>query len=312
MRVSVIIPTYNRAALLKEAIESVRSQTYANWELIVVDDGSTDDTQSIISQNRDSRIRYFYQKNAGVSAARNRGIEESRSPLIAFLDSDDLWVPEKLERQVHVMKQHPETGLLYGQVGRYSISDSNRSEVEPLKGLMTVPELLNGPRTLFTSTVIVRRACLEQAGLFDTELHVGEDFDLFLRIAEKYPVFFLEGADTKMRIHPENTGGNVKKLYSGYLNFAQKMMKAYANQIAKPSRYEELEAKYSYLLGGLYLKEGKVSEARRLIAGAIRKRTDVGRLVGSSHSGPFTVVWLIVKPYLVYGYALARGKAARV
>ncbi len=310
MRVSVIIPTYNRAALLKEAIESVRSQTYLDWELIVVDDGSTDDTLSVVSELKDSRIRYFYQKNAGVSAARNRGIEVSRSPFIAFLDSDDLWIPEKLERQVKYMEQHPETGLLYGQVGRYSISDPSYFKVEPEKGLMTVPELLNGPRTLFTSTVLIRRACLEQAGLFDTQLHVGEDFDLFLRAAAKYPIFFLEGVDTKMRIHLENTGGNVKKLYSGYLNFAQKIIETYADQITRPSRYEQLEAKYSYLLGSLYLKEGKVSEARRLIAQAIQKRTDVGRLVDPGSCGPFMTVWRIMKPYLVYGYAL--GKVARV
>ncbi len=110
--VSVIIPTYNRRAYVQEAIDSVLAQTYTDYEIIVIDDGSTDGTGEALRERYGDKIIYEWQENQGLSAARNRGIESSRGQYIALLDSDDLWMPEKLERQVACLSQHPEVAMV--------------------------------------------------------------------------------------------------------------------------------------------------------------------------------------------------------
>ena len=114
-KVSVIIPTYNRQDLVQEAIDSVLNQTFRDWELIVVDDGSTDQTPSVLQERYDSRIIYIYQENQGESAARNRGLYSATGEYVAFLDSDDLWHPKKLQRQIEVFAEKPELGLVSTQ-----------------------------------------------------------------------------------------------------------------------------------------------------------------------------------------------------
>ncbi|MBI3009552.1 MAG: glycosyltransferase family 2 protein, partial [Candidatus Omnitrophica bacterium] len=110
--VSVIIPTYNRASMLREALESVRHQTVKDLEILVIDDGSTDETTQVVAGFGEPAI-YFKQLNQGVAAARNLGIRKSRGVFVAFLDSDDLWYPQKLERQIDYLSTHPDIGLLY-------------------------------------------------------------------------------------------------------------------------------------------------------------------------------------------------------
>jgi len=114
-KVSVIIPAYNQGLYLKEAIQSVLDQTYPNFDLVIVDDGSTDDTAEVVHRFRDQRIRYIYQENRGLSAARNTGIQHSDGELLTFLDSDDLFFPDKLEVLVAELEQHPEVGFVAGQ-----------------------------------------------------------------------------------------------------------------------------------------------------------------------------------------------------
>lgn len=115
-KVSVVIPTYNRGYIVREAIESVLAQTFGDFEVIVVDDGSADDTAEKIAAIRDSRVRYIRQSNAGVSAARNRGVAEARGEIISFLDSDDLWKPEKLTHEVRFLEEHPEVPAVFGDI----------------------------------------------------------------------------------------------------------------------------------------------------------------------------------------------------
>ncbi len=115
-KVSVVIPTYNRGHTVCEAIESVLAQTFGDFEVIVVDDGSADDSAEKIAAIRDSRVRYIRQSNAGVSAARNRGVAEARGEIISFLDSDDLWKPEKLTHEVRFLEEHPEVPAVFGDI----------------------------------------------------------------------------------------------------------------------------------------------------------------------------------------------------
>jgi glycosyltransferase involved in cell wall biosynthesis len=189
--VSIIIPTYNRAKLLPEAIDSVLKQTFRDLELIVVDDGSTDETAQIL-QDYDSNIQVIRQHNQGVSAARNRGILHADGELIAFLDSDDLWKPRKLKVQVEYMRAHPEVMICQTE----EIWMRRGARVNPGKKHKKysgwffenmLPLCIVSP-----SAVIMRRELFAHVGMFDESLPVCEDYDLWLRVGLYYPIMLIE------------------------------------------------------------------------------------------------------------------------
>jgi GT2 family glycosyltransferase len=189
--VSVIIPTYNRGWILKEAIDSVMAQKFTDYELIVVDDGSTDATRSILdSYGQD--ITVLRQSNQGVSAARNRGIAESHAKLVAFLDSDDLWLPSKLARQVQFFNVNPDALICQTE----EIWIRNGARVNPKKrhkkpsGMIFEPSLdlcLVSP-----SAVMIHKKLFDTVGVFDESLPACEDYDLWLRVSHQYPVYLID------------------------------------------------------------------------------------------------------------------------
>lgn len=189
--VSVVIPTYNRANCLGRAIDSVLSQTYSGYELIVVDDGSTDGTRDLLS-SYGRHLRIIHQSNRGVSAARNAGIDSARGDFIALLDSDDAWQPEKLAQQMAFFKANPKAMVCQTE----EIWIRNGARVNPKKrhqkfsGMIfekTLPLCLVSP-----SAVMIRRSIFDEIGWFDETLPACEDYDLWLRIAWKYPVFLID------------------------------------------------------------------------------------------------------------------------
>ena len=189
--VSVIIPTYNRGWIVRDAIDSVFGQTYADFELIVVDDGSTDRTPQILDAYGD-RLRVIRQANQGVSAARNRGIGESSGPMIALLDSDDIWLPKKLAVQVDFFKRNP--AALICQTEEIWIRNGLR--VNPGKRHRK-PSGMIFERSLelclvSPSAVMVRRELFEKVGLFDESLPACEDYDLWLRVGCRFPVHLID------------------------------------------------------------------------------------------------------------------------
>ena len=131
-KVSVIIPTYNRAAYVKEAIDSVLGQSYEDYEIIVVDDGSSDDTNAVVKGFGDSRIRYIYQKNKGISGARNTGIRNARAQFVALLDSDDIWFPQILELEVPILDQNPDLCLVYSKAHAMDQEDNPLPQIQGL------------------------------------------------------------------------------------------------------------------------------------------------------------------------------------
>lgn len=190
-KVSVIIPTHNRAVFLKEAVESVLQQTYSNLEVLVIDDGSTEDQEKFLGGFAGA-YRFIRQEQKGVSAARNRGIMESEGGYIAFLDSDDLWDKKKIQRQVERMESLP--GIFLGHTDEIWIRKGVR--VNPMKkhrksgGLIfskCLPLCMISP-----SSVIVRRELFERVGLFDESLPACEDYDLWLRVAKDYTVDYID------------------------------------------------------------------------------------------------------------------------
>jgi len=187
---SVIIPTFNRAAFLREAIDSVLAQTEKDFELIIVDDGSTDATRESVT-TYENRLRYFCQPNAGASAARNLGIQNARGKYITFLDSDDLWQPKKLTRQIEWMNAHPEIMLCYtDEIWIRRGVRVNQKKIHAKTGGWIYPLCL--PRCIISpSSVLMRRELVEAVGVFDEQLPICEDYDLWLRVASRFEVGFL-------------------------------------------------------------------------------------------------------------------------
>jgi len=188
---SVIIPTYNRGWIIKEAIDSVLAQDYTEFELIVVDDGSTDHTSDVLDSYGND-IKVLFQKNKGVSAARNRGIAEASGKFIAFLDSDDLWLPRKLTVQMEFFNQTPDALICQTE----EVWIKNGLRVNPKKrhkkpsGMIFKPSLelcLVSP-----SAVMIQRSLFDRVGKFDESLPACEDYDLWLRISCRFPVHLID------------------------------------------------------------------------------------------------------------------------
>ena len=234
--VSVVIPTYNRAAIIRASIDSVLGQTYTNVEVIVVDDGSHDDTRAVV-ESFGAPVRYVYQANRGVSAARNLGFANARGEYIALLDSDDQFLPWKLEAQVRVLRGFPDVGMVWTdmmavnehgdvleQKHLRTFYDAHRlarleevlNSVGPLGGIWpAAPETIaNAPvyrgdlfsqmllgNLVHTSTVVLRRERLRRVGGFDTALtHSGEDYEFHLRTCSHGPVAFIDGSSLRYRV----------------------------------------------------------------------------------------------------------------
>ena len=187
--VSVIIPTYNRKALVLEALESVFVQTYRDYEVVLVDDGSTDGTQTAVA-SLGNGIRYLYQENAGEARARNYGLSAARGDIVAFLDSDDQWTPELLESEVGILKSHPEVALA---CARALTSGRKSKRFAPQQEVLTgdLFPLLFQTNFVNNSTVVARRSCLAEAGGFNEAYLTYYDYDLWLRIASRYPLAYV-------------------------------------------------------------------------------------------------------------------------
>lgn len=179
MTISAIIPTYNRASLVTRAIDSVLAQTRAVDEIIVVDDGSTDDTRAAIARYG-TRVRYVYQKNAGLAASRNTGVRESRCEWVAFLDDDDEWVPEKIEKEANALAARPGSVLCYAQALRLFPDGYSECFVPAPVHRLEKDVLLGNPFT--ACSVLVRKDFFDLAGGFNPALRCAEDWEFAARM----------------------------------------------------------------------------------------------------------------------------------
>lgn len=188
-KVSVVIPAYNAMSYLPDTMASLLNQTYRDFEIIVVNDGSSDDTQQWVSHLKDPRIRLISQTNQGLSGARNTGINHAQGEYIAFLDADDLWEPTKLAKQVEVLDQYPEVGVVYTWVTYIDEQGQSTGRVFQNQAEGEVWEQLIEHNIVECGSVaMVRRCCFATVGLFDRNLRsFVEDWDMWLRIARHYP-----------------------------------------------------------------------------------------------------------------------------
>jgi len=216
--VSVIIPNYNYARYLGDAIESVIAQTYNNFELIVVDNGSTDESKYVLEdfeKKYSPQLRVIFQQNRGQAGSRNRGIDESKGDLIAFLDADDVWMPNKLVEQVKLFIDL-EVGLVYSN---YIQVDKNLGFEKEIKaqhrGLVLIDFAVAGSKAIVIggeSNVVIRRKCFEIVGNFDGELEQSTGWDLYRRIASCYKIDYVDLPLMKYRNHGNNMHNN-KDMY---------------------------------------------------------------------------------------------------
>lgn len=277
--VSVVIPTYNFGHLLPYTLDSLLAQSYQNWECLVIDDGSVDNTSEVLSEyiKKDSRVTYIRQQNQGPGAARNRGIKECRGEVIQFLDADDLLEPEKIKYQVEVMNNEPEIDIVYGSTLHFISKESTPHLVEDLKedtmyrpkvsgkGRAVVQEFLK--TTFFPSSSIIRRSLVMELNMLDIELIQAEDWDLYLRAATKEAVFrYIEsppGTRALIRSHGHNNTINFFRLQYYVIKMRQKFART-SNDIELNALNQQLIAKNSedliYQIQ-LDLKEGKRKQA---------------------------------------------------
>ncbi len=185
--ISVVVPAYNVEKTIQETIQSIQQQTFSDFELIVINDGSTDGTLDVINSIQDPRLKVFSYENAGLPEARNRGIDRSSGGFITFIDADDLWTPDKLELQLAALQKHPEAGLVYSWTSFMSSEGKEFSKDVPVFFEGNVyPQLLVGNFINSGSNAMLRREAIESVGKFDASLRSIEDWEYWLRVAAKW------------------------------------------------------------------------------------------------------------------------------
>lgn len=271
--VSAIVPTYNASRYITDCLASIAAQQGGvPTEIIVVDDGSTDDTRDKVRAF--GRVRLVKQANAGPSAARNRGISEANGEYIAFLDSDDLWTPEKLAVQMALFRDHPNLGLVFGDCRIFDEKGprlkSMFSEAELDETFWGDPIMVkDGYAKLFklnyipTGAAVVRKDCFEVAGNFDEALRYVEDLDLWLRIALHFPLAYVPSVCELKRQHDENVSNNADAMALGLVDVLNKQKRLFGDEVKRQGI--ELDEKIAFefcLIGDRCEREERIREAR--------------------------------------------------
>jgi len=232
--VSVVIPTHNRRDLIGETIRSVLNQTFEDFEVLVVDNGSTDDTEQVVRNFRDPRIRYIYQENTGGPAGpRNTGIRQSRGKYIAFLDSDDVWMPNKLEREIALLESNRGIDVVYCAGEKIDAKGVllNSDWVRPRSWGTLCEDLLYGNVVSGGSAALLRADCFARVGLFDETLRLCEDLDMWRRLAlAGYQFLFVDEALVRIRVHTSSmlagaTQANLDERIAGDVRYLTKVIR---------------------------------------------------------------------------------------
>ena len=274
MKVTAAIVTFNRASYLPEALESIFAQSFRDYEVLVVDDGSTDGTEAVLEPYRD-RIRYVRQENGGRSAARNRAVEEARTPYISFLDSDDRWLPDKLARHVPVLDANKRVALVHGHV---DIVDADgrtvEDETERHHALFSAAHR-NGVTyagyafdcRCFSSALTARVEAIRDVGCYDPALLL-DDYDLYLRLALDWEIVFLEGEPVaRYRLHEGQM--TTYELTQGQIQTAEKHLALLDGRAEVPDA-RRARRNFLLMLARSHAVLGRERESRRDLVRALR------------------------------------------
>ncbi len=303
--VSVIMPCWNRERFIADAIGSVLAQTFTNFELLVVDDGSSDGTRGVVSSFSDSRIRLIAREHRGISATMNAGLAAAEGRYLSRLDSDDMWLPDMLETQVAVLDARPAIGLVYA---RAEVTDENWRPVNAIWG--------NAPRYPGDSlrsmladatchmTWVCRRECFDRVGVFDEQMVTGEDWDMWLRIARHYPFAFTDRVLARTRLHRASITSPHSPDYDGELARRTAVLdKLYAS----PGLPPEILAMKGEAYSNIHTTNGLLWLGQRKLRRALGA---FGRAVAVSDSRVFTaarIAWSGIKWNLLAPSRAGRG-----
>jgi glycosyltransferase involved in cell wall biosynthesis len=246
-KVSIIIATFNRAHYLKEAICSVLAQSFQDYEIIVIDDGSTDNTREIAASFKD-KIRYIYQKNQGVIKALNAGIAISKGEYVGFLGDDDLWLKDKLAIQVPELDKKPDLGFVCSSAITVDESDKELSLIKKSSNHSDDFESLYENNSVLVLTALVRRSVLDDVGYYDENLQQGcEDYDLWLRISKKYKFKMMDQPTAKYRIHQNNMSKNTDLMLKALVKtLTKKEITQHLSLIKRQKRIANLYYNHAY------------------------------------------------------------------
>jgi glycosyltransferase involved in cell wall biosynthesis len=245
--VSVIIPVYNGAKTVRATIESVLAQTFTDFEVIVINDGSQDNTLTIIAKISDSRLRVFSYENAGVAASRNRGVAQAAGELIAFLDADDLWTPDKLEAQFQALQENPQAAVAYSwtdyvdEQGQFLYPGSHISVSGNVYRHLLIKNFIeNG------SNPLIRRSALVTVGEFDPSLPPAEDWDMWLRLAARYPFVAVSRPQVLYRLSADSGSANLDRMEGQALRVLRQAF-AQMPEVTETVKRQSLSNLYLYL-----------------------------------------------------------------
>ena len=240
INVSVIIPTYNYGQFIGECIESVLAQTYKDFEIIVVDDGSSDNTKELIESKYKDKVRYFYQMNRGAPAARNKGLRESQGEYLVFLDADDWLAPESLLDKISIVKKKSDIHWVYSDSNLVDIQgkflgksseifgfDHEKMNLDPFKSF-----LLRG-NFISTSVSLISKKCVLNINGFDESLQALQDYDLNLRLAKDYHPQFIKKPLVFQRIHSNSITSSIFKALEARISVVDKIRKDFPEESAK-------------------------------------------------------------------------------
>lgn len=252
--ISVIIPTFNRLELLKETVESVRNQTFGDFEIIVVNDGSSDGTSEWLKAQSD--INTLEQANCGIAASRNNGASRARGAWLAFLDHDDIWAPNKLEVQAEFAKKHPDVALIAARHVR--LGKNYRSPKHPrwIQGDLFVKEYSES--FIHTSSVMIRGDVFHEIGGFPTSYRFADEFDVWLKIAAVHPIAYMDAPLVFIRFYESNTSHNRVGVRTDTYDI---LMRNYDPERIPVSVFLRTLSDHDISFGRAYLNEGNVTKA---------------------------------------------------
>jgi glycosyltransferase involved in cell wall biosynthesis len=299
-KVSVLIPTFNNGRYIHEAIDSVLSQDFKDLEIVVVDDGSTDNTKEVLKKYGPA-VRYIYQENKGISGARNRGILESKGEYIAFLDSDDVWLDStKLTQQVAIFENNPNVGIVYSKMMMVNDKGEQLGLKPDKPNGQNFKELIEIGGHLPTSTLVARKVCFEKAGLFDETLPILEDFDMWLRISRLYEIVENKGKVFGYYHKRDNKVTRDKSInYKAQVLLLQKILRDFPE--APENLVKRRLVENQYMLSRVYYEQGKYKEAFLNVSQALRTAPFLGRVFFEEEDNVFKKLIKIVKPYFLFG-----------
>lgn len=272
-RVSVILPCHNGSLWVSDAIDSVLRQTYSDFELVVIDDGSADSSKDAISPFLvDRRVRYFYQENRGFSAAENKGIKESRGDLIGFIGQDDLWLPNKLELQTEYLRNRKDVELVHSSY--FAVNPQGRilgirnAKIPKVSSKRKLIEKLFLGNFIGFETVLVQRKCFDEVGLFDERMVGFSDHDMWLRVAGGFNIGYLGLSLVKKRQHElQLSNARIESVLKDEFLIVTKALDCYP--FLRKLERKKLATLY-YAWGIALLHKGNTEEAEQKLLKAIR------------------------------------------